>query len=312
MPEENLTPKEIVKNLDRFIIGQDKAKRAVAIALRNRYRRSQLSPEQREEITPKNILMIGPTGVGKTEIARRLASLSSAPFVKVEATKYTEVGYVGRDVEGMVRDLCDYAVRMVKAEKSAEIEKEVQVAVIEKLTDLLSGFRKTPPKGRTAIPLPSPSPEFRSYDAPPPPPFSSRENGEDSERTSDAQHDSETDIEEKLEEQRARIRNRTKGKLLKGELEDELVEIDVEETSSASIEVLSAHGLEEMGMQLQEMLGDMIPKKRKRRKLPVKEARDVLKAQETDRRLDMDAIVRIAIKRAEEHGIIFVDEIDKI
>ena len=308
MSEENLTPKEIVKNLDRFIIGQDRAKRAVAIALRNRYRRSQLSPEQREEITPKNILMIGPTGVGKTEIARRLASLSSAPFIKVEATKYTEVGYVGRDVEGMVRDLCDHAVRMVKAEKSAEIEKEVEIAVAEKLVDLLSGFRKPQPKGRTAIPLPSPSPEFRNYDAPSP----SFENNGDSGQSTETQHGTGSDIEGKLDEQRARIRNRTKEKLANGDYEDELVEIDVEETSSASIEVLSAHGLEEMGMQLQEMLGDMMPKKRKRRKLPVKEAREVLKAQETDKRLDLDAIVRIAIKRAEEHGIIFVDEIDKI
>ena len=300
------TPKEIVAVLDKYIIGQDRAKRAVAIALRNRYRRALLPAAEREEIMPKNILMIGPTGVGKTEIARRLASLAQAPFVKVEATKYTEVGYVGRDVEGMVRDLVDHSVRLVREEKTLEIQEEVDKAVNDRLVDLLSGFAKLEPKRRPAIPMPGPSAGFQPAGTPNPwqqvtdlgdrpSPLNGAKPEEDS-----------------IAEQHDRIRERTRQRLLAGELEDELVEVDVDETSSAGVEVLAAHGLEEMGMQLQQMLGDMIPKKRRRRKLPVKEARDVLKSQEVDRRLDMDAIVRIAVRRAEEHGIIFVDEIDKI
>jgi ATP-dependent HslUV protease ATP-binding subunit HslU len=286
-----LTPKEIVAELDRYIIGQDRAKRAVAIALRNRYRRAQLPAAEREEIMPRNILMIGPTGVGKTEIARRLASLGQAPFMKVEATKYTEVGYVGRDVESMVRDLVDVAVRLVREEKTREIQKEVDDAVIDRLVDILSGLHKAPKRKRA----PAAGTGFRAVDSPP------------VEMIEEPAPD-EADI----VEQHERIRARTRSRLAAGELEEEMVEVDVDETSSAGIEVLSAHGLEEMGMQLQQMLGDMVPKKRRRRKLPVKEAREILRSQEVDRRLDMDAVVRIAIKRAEEHGIIFVDEIDKI
>ncbi len=310
MSMPGLLPKEIVAQLDRYIIGQDKAKRAVAIALRNRYRRAQLEPEQREEIIPKNILMIGPTGVGKTEIARRLANLAQAPFVKVEATKYTEIGYVGRDVEGMVRDLVDHAVRLVRDEKTKEIEKEVEDAVIETLVDLLAGIPKHRRKRRKAIPLPDTQDAYSRYDAPSPLP-DGREYSLPGIEGSPVEADS-GDEEARIEEQHQRIRERARKRLLAGKSEDELVEVDVEETSTSGVEVLAAHGLEEMGMQLQQMMGDMIPKRRKRRKLPVKEAREVLKSQEIDRRLDMDAVVRIAVKRAEEHGIIFVDEIDKI
>jgi len=297
-----LTPKQIVAELDRYIIGQDKAKRAVAIALRNRYRRAQLSPEEREEIIPKNILMIGPTGVGKTEIARRLASLAQAPFVKVEATKYTEVGYVGRDVEGMVRDLADHAVRLVREEKTQEIESEVDEVVTQRLIDLLAGI----PGPRHPPRRPAQPEGFQRYDAPPP--SDASEYGID-EEPAQVEVGGEPD---RIREQHERIRERARRRLMDGEAEDDLVEVDVDEPSTAGIEVLAAHGLEEMGMQLQQMLGDMVPRKRKRRRLPVREAREVLKSQEVDRRLDMDAVVRIAVKRAEEHGIIFVDEIDKI
>lgn len=300
-----LTPKEIVAELDRYIIGQDKAKRAVAIALRNRYRRAQLPVEQREEIIPKNILMIGPTGVGKTEIARRLATLAQAPFVKVEATKYTEIGYVGRDVEGMVRDLVDHAVRMVRDEKTSEIIIEVDDAVTEKLVDLLAGLPPRKPKPRRGIALPGPGePAFKAYDTPPP--------ADGSQYAPTGSNEVKSDDDERIAEQHRRIRERMKGRLLNGEAEDDLVEVDVEEAGSTGFEVLSAHGLEDMGMQLQNMLGDMVPKRRRRKKLPVRDARDVIRSQEIDKRLDMDAVLRIALRRAEEHGIIFVDEIDKI
>jgi len=252
--------------------------------------------------------MIGPTGVGKTEIARRLATLARAPFVKVEATKYTEVGYVGRDVEGMVRDLVDHSVRLVKAEKTSEIEDQVMDVVEKRLVDLLAGLPTKRKKPHRGIPMPA-----STQDAPPP--------DDDDYEPSDPRDflvdgtpapGTPREDEERIHEQHERIRERVRKRLKAGDAEDDLVEVDVEEPSTAGVEVLSAHGLEEMGMQLQQMLGDMVPKKRKRRKLPVREAREVLKSQEVDRRLDMDAIVRMSVQRAEEHGIIFVDEIDKI
>ncbi|MCX6645492.1 MAG: ATP-dependent protease ATPase subunit HslU [bacterium] len=303
-----LTPKEIVNELDRHIIGQSKAKRAVAIALRNRYRRAQLAPEIAEEIIPKNILMIGPTGVGKTEIARRLASLAQAPFVKVEATKYTEIGYVGRDVEGMVRDLIEHAVRLVKEEKTLEIENEVMGAVENRLVELLAGLSRKkksfPRRTSGALPMPSGLEGSHDYDAPPP---------DDPEFILDTSPPPPgPDQDKKIEEQHQRIIERMREKLLKGEAEDKLVEVNVEQSGTMGLEILSAQGLEEVGLQLQEMLGGMGQKKRVRGKVPVSEAREILKSQEVEKRLDMDAIIRIAIKRAEEHGIVFVDEIDKV
>lgn len=306
----SLTPKETVAELDRYIIGQDKAKRAVAIALRNRYRRAQLDPEIAEEIIPKNILMIGPTGVGKTEIARRLASLAQAPFVKVEATKYTEIGYVGRDVEGMIRDLVDHAVRLVKEEKTLEIQDKIGDAVENRLVDLLAGVpkisRSRQSKSSGAIPLPPGSGEFRRYDAPPP------DDGSEYNSTELRVDKSEADQQKKIVEQHQRIRERTRERLRRGKSEDEMVEVDVLQQNTMGLEVLSAHGMEDLGIQLQEMMSGMGQKKSMKRKLPVSEAREIIRSQEVEKRLDMDAILRIAINRAEEHGIVFVDEIDKI
>jgi ATP-dependent HslUV protease ATP-binding subunit HslU len=306
MDGKALTPKEIVTQLDRHIIGQDKAKRAVAIALRNRYRRSQLTPSEREEIMPKNILMIGPTGVGKTEIARRLATLAQAPFIKVEATKYTEIGYVGRDVEGMVRDLIEYSVRHVKTVKTKEIETEVNEAVNIKLAEILAGIPVHKPK--PVRPSASHTDQFDKNPQDVRVPLSGHSFDTLVKPTEPVPDDSET----RIEEQHERIRERVRERLAAGKAEEDMVEVSFEETKNIGIELLSSQGLEDMGMQLQQMLGDMAPKKRTRRKVPVHEAREILKSQEIEARLDMDAVVRIAVKRAEEHGIIFVDEIDKI
>lgn len=278
-----LTPREIVEALDRYIVGQDRAKRAVAVALRNRYRRSCLSPELREEITPKNIIMMGPTGVGKTEIARRLAKLVDAPFVKVEATKFTEVGYVGRDVESMIRDLVEAAIRICKAQRMEEVRLVAEAAAEQRLVELLVPMKKSERQ-------PAVNPLQLLF-------AGASEQKEKEPVMSD-------------EEKRAfqSERDRVLQQLRAGQLEHVLVEIEVEERTPAN-DAMLAVGID---MNLGDMLGGILPKKTKRRKLPVSEARRVLIQQESEKRVDMDDVTRDALQRAEQDGIIFIDEIDKI
>jgi ATP-dependent HslUV protease ATP-binding subunit HslU len=277
-----LTPREIVDALDRYIIGQDRAKRAVAVALRNRYRRSCLSDELREEITPKNIVMIGPTGVGKTEIARRLAKLVDAPFVKVEATKYTEVGYVGRDVESMVRDLVEAAIRICMNRRMEDVRLVAEAAAEQALADLLvPGAKKREQRQQNPLQMLL--------------------------GASQAQQ-SEPEPSEEEKKRRYTERERMLAELRAGRLEKELVEIEVEEQGGKN-DAMFAAGID---LNIGEMFGDLLPKKTKRRKLPVQEARRVIIQQESEKRIDMDDVHREALQRAEQDGIIFIDEIDKI
>lgn len=269
-----LTPRQIVRELDRYIVGQDEAKRAVAIALRNRYRRSKVDDAMREEISPKNILMIGPTGVGKTEIARRLAKLVSAPFIKVEATKFTEVGYVGRDVESIVRDLVENAIRMVREEHTARVAPRARVIAEDRLVTLLVN----PPKK----PSNSFSLDYLLGRAKSPETPAKEENAE-------------------LADERERLRQQ----LMKGEIEDRELEIEVEE-AAPSLEVGGS------AISLGDMMGNMMPKKTKLRRVKVKEARKILEQEEADKLIDQDAVQEEAIHRAEQDGIVFIDEIDKI
>ena len=268
-----LTPREIVRELDRYIIGQEDAKRAVAVALRNRYRRAQLPEEIREEVTPKNILMIGPTGVGKTEIARRLAKLVDAPFIKVEATKFTEVGYVGRDVESIIRDLVEASIRLVKNQHTARVRNRAACVVEDRLVDLLTRTQKRKPANPIEILLgnkpkePELSPEERSS------------------------------LALRQDDVRTRLR--------RGELEHEIVEVEVEENTPQA-------EIPGMDMNMNDVLGSIMPKKTKLRKVEVREARKILQAEEEQNLIDMDAVYSEAIDRAEQHGIVFLDEIDKV
>lgn len=280
---QNLTPKEIVAELDKYIVGQKEAKKAVAVALRNRYRRKLLAVEWQEEIYPKNIIMIGPTGVGKTEIARRLAKMVKAPFVKVEATKFTEVGYVGRDVDSMVRDLVETAIRMVKAEKMDEVADRARQLAEERIAEYL-----LPRKHKNLAALN---------------PFEMFLGG--AQKQPAAEEDQEP---KSAEEQRHILRQ----KIARLEMEDDIVEIEVEERTPSMLEVFTGSGVEEMGVNLQDMFGNMMPKKRKKRKMTIAEARKVLTNEEAGRLIDMDEVHRLAINRAEQDGIIFLDEIDKI
>jgi ATP-dependent HslUV protease ATP-binding subunit HslU len=265
-----MTPREIVALLDEHIIGQDDAKRAVAIAIRNRWRWRQLPPEIRKEVTPKNIIMIGPTGVGKTEITRRLAKLIQAPFIKVEATKYTEVGYHGRDVESMARDLVESAVTLIKAQKRQQVEEQAKERVEERLVDLL------------APSLPAPE-------------------------------DDELDPEDlkKTEKRQERTRRKFRDMLRAGELEDRQVELNVEQRS-VPVQIFSNMGLEQMDVDFQNMFERMMPKQNRERRVTVREARQLLLEQEVEGLMDRDAIAEEAVRLAEDSGIIFLDEIDKI
>ncbi len=280
-----MTPRQIVEKLNQYIIGQNDAKRAVAVALRNRYRRGLLSEDLRDEIIPKNILMMGPTGVGKTEIARRLAKMVGAPFVKVEATKFTEVGYVGRDVESMVRDLAETSIRIVKEEKMQEVRDRAEKQANRRLVELL-------------VPRKKKSENFKN-------PFEMIFGGGQQAESSSTQDEQE---ELSIREKRRIIEE----KLANGELEDEIVQVEVEEQQPSMFDLFQGSGMEQMGMNMQDALSSLMPKKLKKRKLPVKEARKVLTNDEAQKLIDMDEVTQMAIFRAEQTGIIFIDEIDKI
>ena len=281
--KRELTPKEIVKELDRYIIGQDKAKKSVAIALRNRWRRQQVKGDLKEEIMPNNIIMIGPTGVGKTEIARRLANLSNAPFIKVEASKYTEVGYVGRDVESMVRDLTDLAVSMVKREKAEQVRLKAQSLAEEKILDHL--LPPKPRRKRTDLPA-------QGYNSPS---FSFP-----------------VTTEENPEEKREKTREKLRAQLRQGKLDKRTIEVALPNDRFPIIEVFSPQGIEELGVNFQEMFSGMLPKKTKRRKVTVVEAERILTQEELGKLVDMEAVISESVERVENSGIIFIDELDKI
>jgi ATP-dependent HslUV protease ATP-binding subunit HslU len=293
---DHLTPAQIVSELDKYIVGQNAAKKAVAIAIRNRIRRRKLPPEIQEEIYPKNILMIGPTGCGKTEIARRMSRLLNAPFLKVEATKYTEVGYVGRDVESMVRDLLNTAISLVKKEYREKVEADAKNAAEERLLDLLlpsSSHHKEPAAGSNFSDLVA---NISNIGA----------------RIQTGMNVEEKQKDPEEESRHARARELMKQKLADGSMEDREVEFDVQAQASPMVQVLSGHNMEEIDMQVQNMLGDFLPKKNRKRKLPISEARKILLNEEIERLVDQDRVIVEAIRRTEQIGIIFIDEMDKI
>ena len=279
---EELTPKEIVSELDKYIVGQGEAKRKVAIALRNRWRRQQLQDDMRDDVTPKNIIMIGPTGVGKTEIARRLSKLVRAPFVKVEASKFTEVGYVGRDCESMIRDLTETAVNLVRDEMKLACAEQAKSRARERIMDLL-----LPPKPK------GPERIFNPLDP------NSGDEGP-------AKVNPEITAEQ-------RTRDMLRAKLENGELDDKEIEVTVKDTGQmATMQMFSNTGLEEMGVNFQEMMGKMMPQKKKTKSTSVKNAAALLEQEELENLLDMDRVVEEAVRRTENAGIVFLDEIDKI
>jgi ATP-dependent HslUV protease ATP-binding subunit HslU len=287
---DEMTPREIVAELDKYVVGQHAAKRAVAIALRNRMRRQKLSPELADEIMPKNIIMIGPTGVGKTEIARRLAKLTNSPFLKVEASKFTEVGYVGRDVESIVRDLVEIAIDMVREEKMEEVEDKAELAAEDRLLDLL-------------LPPPPAAPAVTSAAA-------THEPGSNVIQLPEAMPAGED--EEKPGEREQRNREKLRQQFREGKLDERTVELDVRDRNQPNFEVISNQGSEEMDMNLRDMLPGLFGQRTKKRKMKVIEAFDYLVQEEESRLIDMDQVTRLAVERVEDSGMVFLDEIDKI
>lgn len=284
---DEMTPRQIVEELDKHVVGQRAAKRAVAIALRNRVRRQKLSPDMAADVMPKNIIMIGSTGIGKTEIARRLARMSNSPFLKVEASKFTEVGYVGRDVESMIRDLTEIAVEMTRQEKVEEIADKAELNVEERILDLLL----PPPKSARAA-------GFFGFD--------DEEEGEEGEQPAQVVQTTLPD------DNFQRTREKLRAQLRAGKLDNRLVEIEVREKSFPTIELAGPMGIEEMGINMKDMLGNMFQGRTKRRKMRVDEAMEYLMQEEEERLIDMDQVARAALERVESSGIIFLDEIDKI
>jgi ATP-dependent HslUV protease ATP-binding subunit HslU len=284
---ENLTPRAIVAELDKYIVGQNQAKRMVAVALRNRYRRQLLPPEMKDEIIPKNILMIGPTGVGKTEIARRLAKMVNAPFIKVEATKFTEVGYVGRDVESIVRDIVEMAVRMVKAAKTEGLEAKVQGLVIDRIVDIMA-------------PLPSKDTTSKN-------PFAMLFGSDEQAEAPEDDAAEKNRIHDLMQRRRD-----LKIALSSNAMDHEPVEIEVETSSQPTIEFLPGSGMEEMGINLQDIFGGLFPKKKKKKKLTISEAKRIITIEEIQKLVDMDEVIHEAIDMVEQTGIVFLDEMDKI
>jgi len=277
---DHYTPKEIVKELDRYIIGQNEAKRSVAIALRNRYRRSKLDENLKNEITPKNIILMGPTGVGKTEIARRLAKLVNAPFIKVEATKFTEVGYVGRDVEGMVRDLVEAAIRMIKHHKMENVREKAAEAAEMRLLDILLPSKKRKSSNPLGMLL---------------------------------QAEQETnETEEVVDDSMAATREKLKQRLRDKKLEQNIIEVELEESRSTGVGFIPGLGNEDMMIQIQDMFGGLFPKKKKKKKITIAEIRRIFEQEEAQRLIDMDEVMEESINAVEQRGIIFLDEIDKI
>jgi ATP-dependent HslUV protease ATP-binding subunit HslU len=276
---KELTPSQIVEELDKYIVGQDNAKKSVAIALRNRWRRKNIEESLREEIMPNNIILIGPTGVGKTEIARRLARLSNAPFIKVEASKFTEVGYVGRDVESIIREITDLGVTIVKTEKSAEVQKKAEFLAEERILDILVPPIKRKPNeaGSAQLGFTSTQQEY-----------------------------------EQEKEENFKTREKFREMLFSGQLDERMIEVDISGDSFPVMQILGPIGLEDMGVNLQDIFGNMMPKKVKKRKMTVGEAKVILTQEEANKLIDMESVVKEAVTRVQEYGIVFLDEIDKI
>ena len=318
---DEMTPREIVAELDKYVVGQHAAKRAVAIALRNRMRRQKLAPDLADEIMPKNIIMIGPTGVGKTEIARRLAKLTNSPFLKVEASKFTEVGYVGRDVESMIRDLVENAIDMVREEKLEEVEDKAELSAEDRLLDLLLPPSSVPP---ATIPAPPASVQQAAG-------MEANHTGKvielpvvtvDEDHTNDhaqenhdravAQHELAQELKDLPVAANAKDRDKLRQQFREGKLDDKIVEIDVRDRNQPSFEIISTQGNEEMDINLKDMIPGLFGQRTKKRKMKVSEAFDYLVQEEEGRLIDMDQVTRVAIERVEDSGMVFLDEIDKI
>ncbi len=278
---EELIPRKIVEKLDKYIVGQYQAKKSVAIALRNRMRRKLVEADLKDEILPKNILMIGPTGVGKTEIARRLAKIVAAPFIKIEVTKFTEVGYVGRDVESMVRDLVESAIRLIKEERMSEVNEKASQRAIQRIVDIL-------------LPLPGKK-SNNSFN------FFLDDDATNKEEDNSASYD-------RIKARRKRLQD----KITAGEVDAKTIEIEVDANNPKMMDFLSGSGMEEMGIDFQDMFGSFMPTKKKKRKVSIAEAKTILQQQEAQKMVDMDEVASLAIEKVEENGIIFLDEIDKI